>query len=87
MWSIPCQFSQSLKFLVAFSFLKSFHALVITLGTVSVLVRVSIALMKRLDRKKTGEERISLAYMVTLQSIVEEIKTGTQTGQEPGERS
>lgn len=45
----------------------------------SVFVRVNIDVMKPQDQKQIKEERVCLTYSLS----VEEIKTGTQGGQEP----
>ena len=45
-------------------------------------MNVSTALMKHHDQKQLGEERMYLA----LTSISKKVRTGTQTGQEPGGR-
>lgn len=44
-----------------------------------VFVRVNITVMKHHDQKQIKEERVYLTYNLS----VEEIKTGTQGGQEP----
>jgi hypothetical protein len=45
-------------------------------------MNVSTTLMKHHDQKQIGEERVYLALI----SISKKVRTGTQTGQEPGGR-
>jgi hypothetical protein len=40
-----------------------------------------------MTKKQVGEERVYLAYTSILLFILKEVRTGIQTGQEPGSRS
>jgi hypothetical protein len=51
---------------------------------VGVLVRVSIPRQNITTKKQVGEERVYSAYTSTLLFITEEVRTGTQAGQEAG---
>jgi hypothetical protein len=52
----------------------------------TVLVRVSITMMKNRDRRQLGEERGSLT-LPYYSSSSKEVRTGNQTEQEPAGRS
>jgi hypothetical protein len=49
-------------------------------------IRVSIAATKH-DQKASWGEKFQLAYISLLLFITEEVRTGTQTGQDPGGRN
>lgn len=58
-----------------------------SLHSISVLVSVSIAVMKHLDQKQVGEERFIWLTLPHYRSSLKEVKAGAQTGQELGGRS
>jgi hypothetical protein len=51
----------------------------------AVLADVAIAVRKHYDRRQLGEGWVCLAYVSW--SSLEDVRTGTHTGQEPGGRS
>ena len=54
---------------------------------INVLVGVSIAAVKYHDQEASWEERVYSPYTSTLMFITKKVRTGTQTGQGPGDRS
>ena len=53
----------------------------------AALVRITIAVMKHHNQRQLGEERVYLAYTSISLFILKEVRTGTHTGQEPGDRN
>jgi hypothetical protein len=49
-------------------------------------VGVSITVMRHHEQKQLEEKKLHLAYTST-SLVIPEVRTGTQTGQEPGGRS
>lgn len=56
-------------------------------STLASIVKVNVAVMEPQDQYQFVEERVYLVYISTLQSTFEEVRTGTQSGQEPGGRN
>jgi hypothetical protein len=52
-----------------------------------VLVRISIAPLSSTTKKQTGRKWFIWLKLAYHYSLLKEVRTGTQTGQEPGDRS
>ena len=52
-----------------------------------VLTRATIPVMKHHFQKQVGEEKVYWLTLLYCSPLLKEVRTGTQTGQEPGGRS